>query len=158
MAETDHSLRRLGTDYVDLYQIHRHDPTTPMEETLEAFHDVVKAGKLRYLEGVVDEGVGVPEGASPTAGERLRPLRLNAGPIQPAGRRGGGEMLPLAGPSGVDTPQSDTDGEYGTGVEQRPHARHKSARQQTPAGAAADVADRRRTGRSTGAYGAHRPE
>jgi 1-deoxyxylulose-5-phosphate synthase len=42
-------LRRLGTDYVDLYQIHRHDPTTPMEETLEALHDVVKAGKVRYL-------------------------------------------------------------------------------------------------------------
>jgi aryl-alcohol dehydrogenase-like predicted oxidoreductase len=48
-TEIDHSLRRLGTDYVDLYQIHRHDPTTPMEETLEALHDVVKAGKARYL-------------------------------------------------------------------------------------------------------------
>lgn len=49
MAEIDHSLRRLGTDYVDLYQIHRWDPTTPVEETLEALHDVVKAGKARYL-------------------------------------------------------------------------------------------------------------
>jgi 1-deoxyxylulose-5-phosphate synthase len=48
-TEIDHSLQRLGTDYVDLYQIHRHDPTTPMEETLEALHDVVKAGKVRYL-------------------------------------------------------------------------------------------------------------
>jgi len=48
-AEIDHSLRRLGTDYVDLYQIHRHDPTVPMEETLEALDDVVKAGKVRYL-------------------------------------------------------------------------------------------------------------
>jgi aryl-alcohol dehydrogenase-like predicted oxidoreductase len=48
-AEIDHSLRRLGTDYVDLYQIHRWDPTTPIEETLEALHDVVKAGKARYL-------------------------------------------------------------------------------------------------------------
>jgi aryl-alcohol dehydrogenase-like predicted oxidoreductase len=45
----DHSLRRLGTDYVDLYQIHRLDVTTPIEETLEALHDVVKAGKVRYL-------------------------------------------------------------------------------------------------------------
>jgi 1-deoxyxylulose-5-phosphate synthase len=45
----DASLRRLGTDYVDLYQIHRWDPTTPIEETLEALHDVVKAGKTRYL-------------------------------------------------------------------------------------------------------------
>jgi aryl-alcohol dehydrogenase-like predicted oxidoreductase len=48
-AEIDNSLRRLGTDYVDLYQIHRMDPSTPIEETLEALHDVVKAGKARYL-------------------------------------------------------------------------------------------------------------
>ena len=48
-AEIDHSLRRLGTDYVDLYQIHRMDKSTPVEETLEALHDVVKAGKARYL-------------------------------------------------------------------------------------------------------------
>jgi aryl-alcohol dehydrogenase-like predicted oxidoreductase len=45
----DHSLQRLGTDYVDLYQIHRWDYTTPIEETLEALHDVVKAGKARYV-------------------------------------------------------------------------------------------------------------
>ncbi|WP_336855140.1 aldo/keto reductase [Sinomonas albida] len=49
MSEIDASLRRLGTDYVDLYQIHRWDPHTPIEETLEALHDVVKAGKARYL-------------------------------------------------------------------------------------------------------------
>ena len=49
MAEIDNSLRRLGTDYVDLYQIHRWDPETPIEETLEALHDVVKAGKARYI-------------------------------------------------------------------------------------------------------------
>jgi 1-deoxyxylulose-5-phosphate synthase len=48
-AEIDNSLRRLGTDYVDLYQIHRLDNATPIEETLEALHDVVKAGKARYL-------------------------------------------------------------------------------------------------------------
>lgn len=48
-AELDASLTRLGTDYVDLYQIHRWDPTTPIEETLEALHDVVKAGKVRYI-------------------------------------------------------------------------------------------------------------
>jgi 1-deoxyxylulose-5-phosphate synthase len=47
--EIDASLRRLGTDYVDLYQIHRWDPETPIEETLEALHDVVRAGKARYL-------------------------------------------------------------------------------------------------------------
>jgi aryl-alcohol dehydrogenase-like predicted oxidoreductase len=49
LAEIDASLRRLGTDYVDLYQIHRWDPLTPIEETLEALHDVVKAGKARYI-------------------------------------------------------------------------------------------------------------
>ncbi len=49
MAEIDNSLRRLGTDYVDLYQIHRWDYETPIEETLEALHDVVKAGKSRYI-------------------------------------------------------------------------------------------------------------
>lgn len=49
LTEIDHSLRRLGTDYVDLYQIHRNDPATPLEETLEALHDIVKAGKVRYL-------------------------------------------------------------------------------------------------------------
>jgi len=45
----DSSLKRLGTEYVDLYQIHRFDPDTPIEETLEALHDIVKAGKARYL-------------------------------------------------------------------------------------------------------------
>jgi aryl-alcohol dehydrogenase-like predicted oxidoreductase len=49
MHEIDASLRRLGTDYVDLYQIHRFDSTTPLEETMEALHDVVKAGKARYI-------------------------------------------------------------------------------------------------------------
>ncbi len=49
MSEIDASLRRLGTDYVDLYQIHRWDHDTPIEETLEALHDVVKAGKARYI-------------------------------------------------------------------------------------------------------------
>jgi 1-deoxyxylulose-5-phosphate synthase len=49
MAGIDGSLRRLGMDYVDLYQIHRWDPDTPIEETLEALHDVVKAGKARYI-------------------------------------------------------------------------------------------------------------
>jgi len=49
LAEVDHSLTRLGTDFIDLYQIHRLDRTTPMEEILEALHDVVRAGKVRYL-------------------------------------------------------------------------------------------------------------
>ena len=49
LHEIDESLRRLGTDYVDLYQIHRWDPDVPIEETMEALHDVVKAGKARYI-------------------------------------------------------------------------------------------------------------
>ncbi len=49
MEQIDASLTRLGTDYVDLYQIHRFDRETPVEETMEALHDVVKAGKARYL-------------------------------------------------------------------------------------------------------------
>jgi len=49
LTEIDASLARLGTDYVDLYQIHRWDPGTPIEETMEALHDVVKAGKARYI-------------------------------------------------------------------------------------------------------------
>ena len=49
MDSIDNSLRRLGTDYVDLYQIHRWDYNTPIEETMEALHDVVKAGKARYI-------------------------------------------------------------------------------------------------------------
>ena len=49
LASIDASLRRLGTDHVDLYQIHRWDPDTPIEETMEALHDVVRAGKARYI-------------------------------------------------------------------------------------------------------------
>jgi 1-deoxyxylulose-5-phosphate synthase len=49
MASIDNSLRRLGTDYVDLYQIHRWDAETPIEETLSALHDIVRAGKARYI-------------------------------------------------------------------------------------------------------------
>jgi aryl-alcohol dehydrogenase-like predicted oxidoreductase len=49
MASIDASLQRLGHDYVDLYQIHRFDPRTPVEETMDALHDVVRAGKARYL-------------------------------------------------------------------------------------------------------------
>src|ERR1700747_3027892 len=79
MTEIDHSLRRLGTDYVDLYQIHRNDHTTPLEETLEALHDLVKAGKVRYL------------GASsmPATRGRLGPVRVDAEPSQPARPRRG---------------------------------------------------------------------
>jgi aryl-alcohol dehydrogenase-like predicted oxidoreductase len=49
MEQIDGSLKRLGTEYIDLYQIHRFDPDVPVEETMAALHDVVKAGKVRYL-------------------------------------------------------------------------------------------------------------
>jgi len=49
MQEAEHSLRRLGTDYIDLYQIHRWDPMTPIEETLEALTDLIRQGKVRYI-------------------------------------------------------------------------------------------------------------
>jgi 1-deoxyxylulose-5-phosphate synthase len=49
LEQVDASLIRLGTDYIDLYQIHRFDPEAPIEETMEALHDIVKAGKVRYI-------------------------------------------------------------------------------------------------------------
>jgi aryl-alcohol dehydrogenase-like predicted oxidoreductase len=49
LEQVDASLTRLGTDYIDLYQIHRFDPEAPVEETMEALHDIVKAGKVRYI-------------------------------------------------------------------------------------------------------------
>jgi len=49
LEQLDASLARLGTDYIDLYQIHRFDPETPVEETMEALHDAIKAGKVRYI-------------------------------------------------------------------------------------------------------------
>jgi aryl-alcohol dehydrogenase (NADP+) len=49
LTEVEHSLRRLGTDYIDLYQIHRLDSRTPIEETMEALHDLVRSGKVRYI-------------------------------------------------------------------------------------------------------------
>jgi aryl-alcohol dehydrogenase-like predicted oxidoreductase len=51
MTEVEHSLTRLETDYIDLYQPHRWDPNTPIEETLEALHDLVRSGKVRYIGG-----------------------------------------------------------------------------------------------------------
>lgn len=49
MASIDRSLKRIGTDYIDIYMVHAFDPATPMEETMEALHDIVKSGKARYI-------------------------------------------------------------------------------------------------------------
>ncbi len=82
LTEIDNSLRRLGTDYVDLYQIHRWDYETPIEETLEALNDVVRAGKARYM-ALRPCGLAVPEGAACGRKTRLDALRLNAKSLQP---------------------------------------------------------------------------
>ncbi len=63
LFELDQSLARLQTDYVDLYQIHRWDYETPIEETLEALHDAIKAGKVRYIGALLDVRVAVRQGA-----------------------------------------------------------------------------------------------
>ena len=88
-TEVDHSLRRLGTDYIDLYQIHRLDRRTPIEETLEALHDVVHGGQGALPRRVVDVGVAVRQGAAPRRGARLDAVRQHAGPLQPPQPRGG---------------------------------------------------------------------
>ena len=89
MTEIDASLRRLGTDYVDLYQIHRWDPTTPIEETLEALHDVVKAGKARYIGASSMCAWQFAKVLHLAERQRLDPLRHDAEPRQPALPRGG---------------------------------------------------------------------
>ena len=88
-SRLDESLRRLGTDYVDLYQIHRWDRTTPIEETLEALNDLVRAGKVRYL-GASSMWAWQFSKALYLAGPaRLVALRHHAAPLQPALPRGG---------------------------------------------------------------------
>ena len=84
LEQIDASLRRLGTDYVDLYQIHRFDPDTPVEETMEALHDVIKAGKVRYIGASSMYGVAVREAAARRRPRRLDAVRLDAEPVQPA--------------------------------------------------------------------------
>ena len=89
MTEIDASLRRLGTDYVDLYQIHRWDYGTPIEETLEALHDVVKAGKARYIGASSMYAWQFAKALHVSRAQRLDALRQHAEPPQPALPRGG---------------------------------------------------------------------
>ena len=84
MIEIDASLRRLGTDYVDLYQIHRWDQHTPIEETLEALHDVIKAGKGSLYWRLVDVCVAVFQSAISGATKWLDTIRFDAESLQPS--------------------------------------------------------------------------
>ena len=88
MAAIDGSLRRLGMDYVDLYQIHRFDDHTPIEETLEALHDVVKAGKARYIGASSMYAWQFAKMLSTQRRARLDAVRLDAEPLQPGLSRG----------------------------------------------------------------------
>jgi aryl-alcohol dehydrogenase-like predicted oxidoreductase len=83
MGEIDASLSRLGTDYVDLYQIHRWDYDTPIEETLEALHDIVKAGKGTVYRRVVDACLAVRPRTRHRRAPRLDPFRRHAEHGQP---------------------------------------------------------------------------
>jgi aryl-alcohol dehydrogenase-like predicted oxidoreductase len=101
MEQVDAPLTRLGTDYIDLYQIHRFDPDTPVEETMEALHDVVNAGKARYLGASSMAALAVRQAAARRHVERLDHVHLHAGPVQPHQPRGGaGDVRPARRPGG----------------------------------------------------------
>ncbi len=87
-AAIDDSLRRLGTDYVDLYQIHRWDDKTPIEETLEALHEVIKAGKARYIGASSMYAWQFAKALYLADLQRLDAVRLDAEPLQFALSRG----------------------------------------------------------------------
>ena len=95
MAGIDNSLRRLGMDYVDLYQIHRWDKETPIEETMEALHDVVKAGKARYIGASSMYAWQFATAQHVADRQRLDALRLHAESLQPhlPRRRAGDDPL-----------------------------------------------------------------
>ena len=82
------SLRRLKMDYIDLYQIHRWDFTTPIEETLEALDSLVRAGKVRYLGASIMAAWQFRQGARNRGRKRMASVRLDAEPLQPGLSRG----------------------------------------------------------------------
>ncbi len=96
MASIDASLQRLELDYVDLYQIHRFDPNTPVDETMDALHDVVAAGKARYLGA---SSMFAWQFAKLQSVART-PVRLDAEPLQPDLPRGGAGDDPAVHRSG----------------------------------------------------------
>ncbi len=99
MQQIDASLARLSTDYVDLYQIHRFDPETPVEETMEALDDVVKAGKARYIGASSMWAWRFAKMQHAAEAARVDQVHLHAGPVQPAPARGGtGDVRPARRP------------------------------------------------------------
>ena len=95
----DDSLRRLGTDYVDLYQIHRFDYETPIEETLEALDDIVRAGQGALHRRLVHVCLAVSANAACVGHARPQPLRYHAEPLQPGlSRRRARDDSALPGP------------------------------------------------------------
>ena len=94
MASIDASLRRLGTDHVDLYQIHRFDHETPIEETMEALHDVVRAGKARYIGASSMYAWQFAKAQHVADLQRLDAVRVHAEPLQPPLSRGGAGDAP----------------------------------------------------------------
>ena len=128
LEQVDASLARLGTDYIDLYQIHRFDPHTPVEETMEVLHDVVKAGKVRYIGASSMYAWQFAKLQHAARCRRLDTVCVDAEPVQPAApsrrtrvdgdvrRHGRGNhlVLPecegrLARPAGEQSRRSDTD-------------------------------------------------
>jgi hypothetical protein len=100
MDAIDDSLRRLGMEYVDLYQIHRWDYTTPIEETMEALHDVVKAGKARYIGASSMYAWQFAKAQNIRRAQWLDPFHLHAEPLQsdlPRGRTGDDTALSRPG-------------------------------------------------------------
>ena len=89
LSGIDASLRRLDMDYVDLYQIHRWDPRTPIEETMEALHDVVRAGKARYIGASTMFAWQFAKAQYTAETARVDEVRLHAEPLQPDLPRGG---------------------------------------------------------------------
>ena len=84
LEQVDASLARLGTDYIDLYQIHRFDPDTPVEETMEALHDVIKAGKVRYIGASSMYAWQFAKLQHAADARRVDAVRVDAESVQPA--------------------------------------------------------------------------
>ena len=158
LAEIDASLRRLGTDYVDLYQIHRWDPHTPIEETMEALHDVVRAGKARYIgaSSACTPGSSPRRSTSPsaTAGRAFVSMQNHYNLLYREEER---EMLPLCLDQGVGViPWSPLARGLLTGTRTRDGER-RTTRAETDAFERRALRPRRRTSTSSTASPRSRP-